>query len=101
MTSKTKVSITLTLDNGAPTPNEVQNAVRRALTTPTLKDVPLNVKTPLVVKGVIVKTRAVKAPEPVVSPIRAWGVENGFPEAAGKRGRLSLELVAAYNEAHK
>lgn len=101
MSNKTKVSITLTLDNGAPTPNEVQNAVRRALTTPTLKDVPLNVKIPLVVKGVTVKTRAVKAPEPVVSPIRAWAIQHGFPEAAGKRGRLSLELVAAYNEAHK
>ena len=32
--------------------------------------------------------------------IRTWAVDHGFPEVAGKRGRLSRKVHAAYNKAH-
>lgn len=100
---KTKITVTLTLDDGTPTPNDVQNAVRRALTVPTLKDVPLSAKMPLVVKGVTVKARHVngKTPTYTPSPVRVWAVENGHPDIAGKRGRISKAIIAEYKEATK
>lgn len=33
--------------------------------------------------------------------VRAWAVENGYPDAAGKRGRLKGEIINKYNEANK
>lgn len=32
--------------------------------------------------------------------IRAWAVDNGSPELAGKRGRLPAAVIVAYLNAH-
>lgn len=34
------------------------------------------------------------------SAVRAWAIENGYPEVAGKRGRLAQEVHDAYNAEH-
>lgn len=94
----TNVTIKLTLDTNTPTPNEIQNAVRRALSQPTVKDMPLTPALPLATKGVAVKVRAVKRATPHRNPeiqaIREFGRTNGF--AVGQRGRISKELREAF-----
>jgi hypothetical protein len=102
MTS-TKITVSLTLDTLTPTPNDISNAVRRALTQPTLKDVPVSTNPdnpPLSTKGVTVRARAVtkspnyKPKNPTIPLIREFAAKNNI--TVGKRGRISKEVREAY-----
>jgi len=33
--------------------------------------------------------------------VRAWAVDNGYPDMAGKRGRIKNEVIEKFNEANK
>lgn len=101
MTIKNKITVTLTLDTAAPSPKEVGNAIRRAVDALDKTGAVLVPSVPVVAKGVTIKTRAVKAVSKPHSPVREWAVTNGFPEVAGKRGRLPLTVLSAYAEATK
>lgn len=98
--NRTTVTVRVTLDTAAPTISEVANAVRRAAGS--LDKAVLINGTPVVAKGVSFTPRALKAPTaPTYNPVREWAVQNGHPEVAGKRGRLSREIHAAYEAATK
>jgi hypothetical protein len=95
----TKITVTLKLDTAAPTVTDVSNAVRRAATA--LDKAVLVPSVPVIAKGVTIKARRVNAPTPTYSPVREWAATNGYPEVAGKRGRLSKTVIAAYEAATK
>jgi hypothetical protein len=96
----TKITVTLKLDTAAPTVTDVSNAVRRAATA--LDKAVLVPSVPVIAKGVTIKARALsKSQTPTYSPVREWAATNGYPEVAGKRGRLSKTVIAAYEAATK
>lgn len=94
----TNITVSLSLEDNTPTPNDIQNAVRRALSTPTIKDQPLTPSVPLISKGVKVRVRHVKAPkarDTYPAKVRAFARSQGLP--VGDRGRVSADLKAAYD----
>ncbi len=89
--------ITLTIHADEFDSKSVQNAVRRALSG----DVTIPESGKVEAKGVTITVREVKG-KPVASKqdIRTWAAKNGFPEVAGKRGRIAANVLAAYAEAN-
>jgi L-lysine 2,3-aminomutase len=100
MTNKTKITVTLTLNTAAPDAKEIGNAVRRATEALTKTGAVFVPSVPVIAKGVTIKTREVKGVTQPHSPVREWAQENGYPEVAGKRGRLSKTVIAAYEAAN-
>lgn len=96
----TKITISLTLDTNAPAPKDVQNAVRRATEALTVTGAVLVPDVPVVAKGVTIRTRPAKTVQKAYSPIREWAQNNGYPEVAGKRGRIAKNIIEAYNTAN-
>lgn len=101
MTNKTKITLTLTLDTAVPDAKEIGNAVRRATEALHKTGAVFVPSVPVIAKGVTIKARAVKGVTASYSPVRDWAEKNGYPEVAGKRGRLSKTVIAAYEAANK
>jgi len=95
MTSTNKIAITIHSDELSA--KGIQNAVRRALSG----DVQIPEQGSLTVKGLTITVKPVKTtPVPSKQNIRLWAAENGHPEVVGKRGRISADVLAAYEAAH-
>lgn len=94
------ITIKLSTESNTPTYGEIANAVRRALTQTNVKDAVSVPDAPLDTKGVTVLSRPSKVVTKTYSPIRVWAQDNGYPEVANKRGRLSKTIIEAYNTAH-